>query len=103
MSDSFPNKRFTRREREDFLSRFDASGLNAKRFARERALKYATLLYWLKARRESPKAQSFVELSVDDRRESSGTIEIFLDGGVSLRVFTAGVAARLLKELGARC
>jgi hypothetical protein len=103
MNDSSPIKRFTRQEREDYLERFDASGLSAMRFAREHGLKYATLLYWLKSRRKAVKPQSFVELSVDDRREPSAAIEIFLDGGISLRVSTAAMATRLIKELGAPC
>jgi hypothetical protein len=39
MNDSSPIKRFTRQEREDYLERFDASGLSAMRFAREHGLK----------------------------------------------------------------
>lgn len=102
--DTTPRKRYTRAEREDYLDRFDQSGMSAKRFASEEGLKYPTFAYWLKARREAAKPQSFVELEIGRNAASgAGSIEIFLPGGASLRTSDAASAASLLRELGLAC
>lgn len=102
--DTTPRKRYTRAERDDYLERFDQSGMSAKRFASEVGLKYPTFAYWLKARREAAKPQSFVELEIDKPRPGdASSIEIFLPSGASLRAFDAASAASLLRELGLAC
>lgn len=105
MTTATHRKRYTLAEREQYLSRFDGSGLSAKAFAEGEGLKYPTFAYWLKARRESSRPQSFVELQIEEpvAGSASRSIELFLPSGASLRASDAASAAALLRELGLAC
>lgn len=96
-------RRFTHDERRAYLDSFEASELSAKRFAEQAGIRYPTFAYWLKSRREPEREQSFVELSIGERRAESGAVEIFLPGGASARAADAATAAALLRELGLAC
>ncbi len=102
MEQSSERKRCSLAERGELLGRFDAAGLSAKAFARNEGIKYATLLYWLKARKAQGRSQGFVEIARAPDFGAERGIEIFAQG-VALRVFDPKIAATLARELSATC
>jgi hypothetical protein len=96
-------KRYTLAERDEILDRFDAAGVSAKSFALSEGIKYPTMIYWLKSRREKSRTQSFVEFSDLPAASAECPIEIFLRDGTAIRAFDVATAARVIKELGRAC
>ncbi len=86
-------RRRSREEWQQIISRFEQSGLSENRFCKEQRLNRKTFRIWRQRFAEDGTAvASFVELPVPDSAAAvvseplgSGTLELSLPGGVTLR------------------
>jgi hypothetical protein len=115
----------TQERREVLLAEYDRSGMSGVRFAQYAGIKYSTLAYWLKRRRQQrQKEKSLITASAEAKtgRSNGGWIEAVVENpsgsGVpagALRIYFAGgaycqisnaseaaLAAELLGRLGAK-
>lgn len=98
--------------REALLDEFEALGVSARQFARQRDLRYQTLLSWLRRRRGrkgagTGRARGFAEILPESgaARPGEGILRIELPGGAILKVRERGElpAAVELLALFAKC
>lgn len=88
-------RRYSVREREDYIRKYESSGLKQRVYAQRAGVSYTTFLGWLRKHRREERALQgqvrFTELTVgglpsSGREESvSGLLEVCLPGGVILR------------------
>jgi len=115
----------TQERRELVLAEYDRSGISGVRFAQYVGIKYTTLAYWLKRRRQQrQKEKSLIKASAEPKASRSnggwieavvenssgpgipaGALRIYFAGGAYCQISSSGeaaLAAELLGRLGAK-
>ena len=88
-------------ERKRLLCAYDRSGLTQGAFSRQEGIKYSTLVWWLKQRRESNRAGkpiTFEQYRIGERVHTAG-LEVVLPDGTRLRGGDPAMLAELVKAL----
>lgn len=92
-----------REERDRLLAAYDESGLTQRAFARREGIKYSTLAWWLKQRRERNRGNAPVQFEEYRISEPVNTapLEVVLADGTRVRGSDTGMLAELVKSLRA--
>lgn len=98
-------RRIMARERQaELLIAFDGSGLTQRAFARREGINFHTFVEWLQRRRRTAgtgakQTPRFQELSLPFMARASGTLEVTLPGGVSVRGDNVASVVELVRAL----
>ena len=96
-----------RQERERLLAAYDQSGLTQRSFAEREGIKFSTLTWWLKQRRERERTDKPVRFEQYQIGESAGVaaVEIELPDGTRVRGGDVAAVVEVIKVLRAcgRC
>ena len=91
-----------REERERILAAYDESGLTQRAFAKREGVKYSTLVWWLKQRRERDRGGApvrFEEVRLESAPEQAGSLEVVLVDGTRVRGSHPAMVAQLVRTL----
>ena len=92
-----------REERERLLVAYDRSGLTQRAFAKREGIKYSTLAWWLKQRRERERGNKPVRFEQYRIGEAANVapLEVSLPDGTRVRGSNPAMVAELVKSLRA--
>ncbi|NBB79108.1 MAG: hypothetical protein GVY36_06620 [Verrucomicrobia bacterium] len=91
-----------REERERILAAYDESGLTQRAFAKREGVKYSTLVWWLKQRRErnrSAEPVRFEEVRLGSALEKPTALEVVLADGTRVRGGDPAMVGQLVRML----
>ena len=92
-----------REERERLLAAYEQSGLTQRAFAQREGIKYSTLAWWLKQRREREQGNKpvrFAQYRIS-ASASAAPLEVVMPDGTLVRGIDAAAVAELAKALRA--